>query len=619
MEFLKKEKKLILSKRNFKPDYEDIYLQSPGDSLSAFILQIQDSFTRLLTHVVSYDEKPYFSYTIFESLKDSELKISSIINRSAMFRIAQDRTPEYLQQILKEAEGVPVSNWNNPSVRVLKKANAYSQRNEDPTQAIEFLELDNKEELPVHIKQLIRTRMKSAVGIPIFVGKQPVGVLWGASNFKYDSAVKKDLKERLGSLMKAISDILRLELDIAKGDHASIQKVIESLDTFCRYDSIVLTNCSNSINPPRTVLGFSYQYNTKFRTDSNYVLPTNNGFAISLKRYVPEKVADKSTVLLMIPGFFCNRILMDALAKEMAYKYHYTVFTLDVRGRSSYTVVNNSASSWTIDDYINYDFPIALQWLYDQYPDSKFVIYGHSMGGMIPRFYTCIYDKLKQNEHIVVLPDPRERIKAVVTISSPTYINVQSNLTGFNFIKKTVKILGKSAVSQTIISLISMTISTGLPVISLNQFFQFLHNLGEPVKDLIFNVGTKTNTINDFIGYPEITPPEFQLFLEDIFCKESIYGIQQFLKGQISDSGFMSFDETINYTEELKKFDLPLFTVSGSIDTIAPPETVLCVNDIVSSKIKETRSFPQGHLGIIVHPPTVKQIASDTQEWIKSL
>lgn len=615
----KKNSSLILSHRKFKPDYDDIFLHSPGDSLSQFIQRIQTSFTNLLARLVSPEDKPFFSYTLFEALKEEHLKIVSIINRSAMLRIAQDRAPEYLQKIVKNAEAVPVTNAKNPSVKILKRANALCQRNEDYSKAIEFLNLKEKENLPVHIQQLLRAKVRSAVGIPIFVGTQPVGVLWGVSNFTYAPSIKAELTDRLSSLLKAISDILRIELDIGKGDTLSIRKVIESLDSFCRYESILFTHCSNSLNPPRTIIGYSYQYNVKFRTDSNYVIPTNRGFAISLKRYTPEKVLDKSTVLLMIPGFFCNRILMDLLAKEMAYKYGYVVFTLDVRGRSSYTFTSSFTTTWTIDDYIMYDFPIALQWLYDQYPAAKFVIYGHSMGGMIPRFYTSVYDKLKLKENLVVLPDPNDRIKGVVTISSPSYINVQSSLPGFELLKKTVKLLGKNTVSQTIISLVSQTISAGLPVISLNQFFQFLHGMGDSIKDLIFNVSTKNTTVKNFVGYPQITPPEWHVFLEDIFCKESIYGIAQFLKGQISDNGFWSFDDTINYTQELKKFTIPLFTISGSIDTIAPPETVLCVNNLVSSKIKEIRSFPQGHLGVIVHPPTVKEIALDTHNWIKDI
>ena len=88
---------------------------------------------------------------------------------------------------------------------------------------------------------------------------------------------------------------------------------------------------------------------------------------------------------------------------------------------------------------------------------------------------------------------------------------------------------------------------------------------------------------------------------------------------QMANHEFYSFDDTINYTQEQVNFDLPLFTAIGSIDEIAPPETVIAGNNLVSSKIKEVKSYTQGHLGIIIHPPTVKQIAEDTYEWLQSL
>ncbi|MCB1160625.1 MAG: alpha/beta hydrolase, partial [Leptospiraceae bacterium] len=169
-----------------------------------------------------------------------------------------------------------------------------------------------------------------------------------------------------------------------------------------------------------------------------------------------------------------------------------------------------------------------------------------------------------------------------------------------------------------IIRTTSAALSTAVPTISLNQLFQFLHSL-TGVKGLTFTLGKKLLTLRDFVGYRQITSPEWYLTLEDIFCKESLMSITQFLKAQIEGVGFYSFDKKINYTEDQINFSLPLFTIVGEEDTIAPPDTVIAGNDLVVSENRKIRSYPQGHLGIIIHPPTVQQIATDALDWIKTL
>ncbi|MCB1193007.1 MAG: alpha/beta fold hydrolase [Leptospiraceae bacterium] len=611
--------KRLFSDFGFTPTKNDLYIHSPNESLQQLINKIKQNFTNLMAKVQSKNGNYYFTYTFFEAITNDGLKIISLVNRRAMLRTSKGRDPKYFKSFVEMNHKVSFHDKEHISVRLIASA-YYSKlfkKNELP---VEFINLEKKEELPLNLQSFIRPKMKMAVGVPICTSDQPLGILWGITPFHLNKSEQDSLVERLVSMHKDISSLIHVWLETGSNDVNSLGKLIENIDLFFRYDKVFSVNVPFSTNSVRTVIGYSYSFEKNFRTDSDIVIPTNKGFSISLKRYLPEKVKDKKTVMLMIPGFFCNRELMKLLAREMSIRFGYEVFTLDLRGRSSLTLPTFNKEGWTVDDYIMEDFPVALNWLKEQYPNTKFVVYGHSMGGMIPRFYLGSYNKILQKGLQTPLPDPQELIKAVVTITSPTYVNIESEMPGFDVLKKAVSIVGKFHVSNIIIRAISKTISTAMPAISLNDLFQFIHRIGKGrVKDLSYTIGKKVLTIKNFVGYYQITTPEWYHVLEDIFCKESIKTIAQFLKAQVSDRNFCSFDDSINYTQDQKNFTLPLFTVVGSEDRIAPPNTVMAANDLVRSTIKEMKSYPQGHLGIIVHPGTVKEIAEDTYNWLQSI
>lgn len=610
-------KEKLFSDYGFNPSKDELYVHSPGESTQQFVQKIQNNFTNLMAKVQSKEGKYYFTYTIFQTLKDGYLQITSLVNRRAMLRISQGRSPKFLKNFVEMEHKTYLSEKDNISTRLLKSA-VYSKILETGELPIEFVDLNEKEKLPSYIQSFIRSKMEVAVGVPICTSKQPLGILWGISPFKLKNLQKDSIVERLLALHKDISSLIQVWLETGKNDVKSLGKLIENIDLFFRYEKVFSIEVPFSKSLVRSVIGYSYSFEKMFRTDSDIVIPTSRGFSISLKRYLPQKIKDKKTILLMIPGFFCNRELMKFLAREMSFRYGYEVFTLDLRGRSNSTLPNNKHNGWTVDDYIMEDFPIALNWLKEQYPKAQFIIYGHSMGGMIPRFYYASYQKILERGLATPLPDPNGLLKAVITITSPTYVNIVSQMPGFELMKRAVSTVGKFHVSNIIIRSISRTISSTVPAISLNELFQFIHGIGS-VKDFSYTISKKLLTIKNFVGYPQITTPEWYHVLEDIFCKESVKTIAQFLKAQISDRNFYSFDDKINYTQDQKFFTLPLFTVVGSIDTIAPPETVIPANNLVSSEIKELKMYPQGHLGIIIHPPTVKQIAEDTYNWLKGL
>jgi predicted alpha/beta hydrolase len=355
--------------------------------------------------------------------------------------------------------------------------------------------------------------------------------------------------------------------------------------------------------------------------DASFIIPTSKGYAVSLKQFTPEKFNNSNKNLLLIPGFFCRRSVMDKLARELALKYGYRVFSMDMRGRSKQTMPKNGKKEgWTVDDYIQSDFPEVLKWLKKQFPEEMTVVIGHSMGGMIPRFYTAAYDKINDTKEGNILPKPADYIAGVVAITSPNYIRLSSNLLYMDQIKKGLSLIPSRSVVDFFLGMASFSMQTTIQTIDLKRFFKMLLNLHESLRPFSYDIGTKMLTIKDFVGYKDITPPEWYFLVEDVFCEESVSVIMQFVHSQLSnEESFMSSDGKINYTQEMKNFDLPIYSILGTEDKIVPMDTKVGDLDLLKSKNKVVEKYDQGHLGIIFHNDTVRKICNNINEWILKL
>ena len=136
---------------------------------------------------------------------------------------------------------------------------------------------------------------------------------------------------------------------------------------------------------------------------------------------------------------------------------------------------------------------------------------------------------------------------------------------------------------------------------------------------LSFNFHRNIPTIKDFIGYPQITPPEWYFLMEDVFCEESIKVMYQFLRSQLNDNSFLSYDGKLNYSEDQKNITLPIYSIIGTKDTLAPPESIQHHIEMIQSENNKRAEFDQGHIGMIMHPKTVRKICETAHEWIGTL
>jgi pimeloyl-ACP methyl ester carboxylesterase len=309
----------------------------------------------------------------------------------------------------------------------------------------------------------------------------------------------------------------------------------------------------------------------------------------------------------------------------MAFRYGYKVISLDCRGRSKSTLPDGWFNkAWSIDDFINEDFPKALAWIHEQYPDERIVVYGHSMGGLIARCYTGSYQAIQQMTKRDDLPDPETHIAGIISIASPDYVDVKLGIPGTNFIRYFTKLIPEifnlhTMTGNVFNTLLALSISKVVPTINLKSFFSYLFDFHESMRQLTFDLSTQVTSLHDVIGFPQITPPEVYLLMEDIICEESTKVMIQFLRSQFFGNSIMSFDGKINYTENLKNIKLPVFHIMGSLDVVAPPETIKYGYNVISSTNKHLKEFKQGHIGLVMNPKTVREIAKRTDHWIGML
>jgi len=596
---------------------ERIYVFPISKHIYDFISHIWQSFTNKMVSLVHFDDEPIFNFSIFEVIDHSELRIVATSTHFKLREIAERRKIKGIDEFMEKSKPISLSDPRNESVKFIQKAIIDFNKGLRPE-----ISIINLKEAEIHPEKeiLLSETMSYAVGLPLFVKENPIGILWGISKDPIPEDKIRPMMLQLYSLFDVIEFVISKEVD-SSFDYYIAQKNIEKADTVSNSRNLFYTTTKDQKEPVTSIIFKSHKYDIEYRMDASFIIPTTDGYAVSLKSYTPEKQNSTGKNLLLIPGFFCRRSVMDKLAKEMALRYGYRVFSMDVRGRSKHTMPKHGKKAgWTVDDYIQDDFPEVLRWIRWHNKSEKTVVIGHSMGGMIPRFYTSSFDEIKKLKPEFNLPIPEEHLAGIVSITSPNYISLKSNFVGLDTLKKGFGMIPSKMISDMIFSLASFSMQATIHTIDLKKFFKFLLNLHSSLRNFSYDIGTKMITIKDFVGYKEITPPEWYFLMEDVFCEESVSVIMQFVQSQLSNNrSFYSADGRINYTKNLNEnFKLPIYSVVGTYDQIVPEESL---NDLdqLHSENKVVAKYDQGHLGIIFHSETVRKLCLGVDEWIRNL
>jgi pimeloyl-ACP methyl ester carboxylesterase len=614
---------VTLSRQTFDPEEAHIYIPEIEGHVFEFIQKIWHAFVNKMVSL-AFTERDYcFEYGLFEVIDGKFLRIAAVSSQIRLDDIAKKMVPKEFAEFKKKTRPTPVCYPSNFTARILREAVINRSMGKKPSIVLVNLKTDKR--IHPRLKEIVAEDMNYAVGIALFFGERPIGVLWGVRSEPLSTQQRARLYPQLRSLSSGISTIMALEFNGGRHDYRSARMNIEKLDTNAVIINLFYTRQDGQSTPVRSIIGRSTRYKSNFRLDASYIVPTSQGCSISLKRFLPEHENNTGKTLMMIPGFFCKRSIFDLLAREMAFRYGYKVISLDYRGRSRHTLPEGRFyKAWSIDDFIHEDFPKALAWIKEQYPDDRVVVFGHSMGGIIARFYAGSFKKIRALTGRMDLPEPEPHIAGIVSIASPDYLDVKLGIPGADLLKLGARVIPDAFDLNTISGnifnrVLSGSISAVIPTINLKTFFTFLHDIHDSMRQLTFDMSTRILSLQDFIGFPQVTPPEVYLLMEDIICEESTRVMIQFFRSQFFGSSILSFDGGINYTGDLKNITLPVFHILGSLDVIAPPETIRSGYDRMTSAGKQLKEYKQGHLGLILHHETVRDIAGSADRWIYKL
>lgn len=216
------------------------------------------------------------------------------------------------------------------------------------------------------------------------------------------------------------------------------------------------------------------------------------------------------------------------------------------------------------------------------------------------------------------LPDPERHLAGIVSITSPSYIDLETGVKLIEYIISLGRTFGSTDFANTIVKILSMGILSPFATIDLNRLFSVLNSVSNSARALSFDVSTRIPTLKDFIGYDQITTPEWYFFTENVFCEEAVKVVIQFARSLLDhNASFSSYDGEFDYANEQAGLTIPLFSIIGTKDKIAPPETIEYGISIIGSENVRKSHYEQGHMGICFHPETVKSIGEETNDWIR--
>lgn len=596
---------------------EEVYMFPIGEQTYKFLEKVWSSFVNKMVALVFSDQETMFDHSIFEIIQSNEMRIVASSTHFKMKEVIGKKFSKELQDFMMKTKPISIYDERNESARIIQKAYISYSHMQRPQ--VEFIDL-RKDKIHPNLKVLLTATMRYAVGIPIVVKENPIGILWGIRRNELSEEKKQEIVRQLHTLFDVIEYVVALELDRNQDDYFA-RKNIEKADTTSSIHHLLYTVQPTQKEPVTSIIAHSHQYHKMYRLDASYIVPTSHGYSVSLKHFVPEEMSSDKYIILMIPGFFCRRSIMDKLSREMALRHGYRVFSMDMRGRSKYTMPQDVLKySWTVDDYIQDDFPAVINWIHQSYPDHKIVVFGHSMGGMIPRFYCGSYNKILNIPGKENIPDPNEIIAGIVTVASPNFINLAANIMGLDTLRSGIKFLTSKKMYDIIFNVLTFPVNSAIITIDLNKFFKAVLNIHSSLRPFSFQVSSQVVNLSDFVGYKQISPPDWYMLVEDVFCEESVKVLMQFIRSQLShENSFWSYDNTINYTEDLKNLTLPLMSVVGTVDKIVPASTIEDVMTLPNIKNKKMVHYEQGHLGIVFHQPTVEEICREAAEWMKTL
>lgn len=168
-----------------------------------------------------------------------------------------------------------------------------------------------------------------------------------------------------------------------------------------------------------TAAWMSYRHRVPALPDEQHVAVTNDGWLISLYRYLPRAAGPGGGPVLLCHGLMANRANLDldderSLARSLA-NAGFDAWLVELRGsgQSRDSDGSRGLGRITFDDYVDQDIPAAIDTVLKETGARQLQWVGHSMGGML------LY------AHLSSRPDPA--IASAVTVGSPVDFEVMAH------------------------------------------------------------------------------------------------------------------------------------------------------------------------------------------------
>jgi len=236
----------------------------------------------------------------------------------------------------------------------------------------------------------------------------------------------------------------------------------------------------------------------------------------------------------------------------------------------------------TFDDYVNRYIDYFVDLVRDASGQEKVSLHGYCMGGTMSVMYASLHcDKVKN-----------------LYVTSPV-IDAEKDTT----------VLGN--LSKHIDPDLLIDIYGNVPP----EFLYLCYNILKPFKQGVRKYIEFPNKAHDkefvenflrvekwLYDTPPIAGETFRQWVRDIYQKNLLVKNQMKLADKLVD---------------LRRIDMPLFTVVAEDDHLVSPECSIPLNYTVSSEDKELRVYPTGHIGLLASEYSQENIIPEVAAWLK--
>ena len=301
---------------------------------------------------------------------------------------------------------------------------------------------------------------------------------------------------------------------------------------------------------------------------------------------VRKRLVGQETTLgtvLLIHGFGQNRYTWHNQHRSFSSYLAaagWDVFNVDLRGHGRSRRFG-SGRTRLLDDYIRHDLPAFVDEALSLSGHDKLFVVGHSMGGLIA--------------YGVAGTTLRERVRGVVTLGSPYRFGLGS---------RTLLAISALASGVRFTGLLDQNIPMPLRYFGKHlrkrAGFWDLKSLPLPIRP--WSPGSvERNVLDDY--------------LSRAFDYTSLNVALDIVRaGQ--NSALKSLDGRTDFGVAFEMLAKPLLVIAGTLDSLAPPESVRPAYELSRSRDKTYREFPLGHVDLVIGREAPVTVWPLVQQWM---